>query len=416
MRFAVIADPHIGRSIPLAIAEHRRKAFCNAFTKAVDECIIRGVDYVFITGDLFERRTLRPYLVQFAHDELYRLVKETREKHGIETKVLIVRGNHDGRPQSDTLDYIKHPLADYLYVFGDTPEEVTYRDDRLYVVGLNYYDQIDKAFDHFVVPAFKGAKGLRIVLVHHFVKGLNAVPPYSSFLTFNKLAEVNPDYVFTGHYHRRCEPKRLPNGGWVVTPGSLEMYDFAEYPDKGFYIVDVGEEEPQFEWVPIEPMHLMKQVRIEAKQTRPPSWYNKKITEEIDKFVSELKENRKEGYLRVHVRGRLSQGFPTDVNSRAFEEIIQREPLLLWVDLDTMNLGLPPMAARPERDNMDVAEFFSDFGDLKEDIREMHSRVKDALENEASEQTGLLKPSTRTQYIMDWVERFESHRFKEDAD
>ena len=415
MRFAVIADPHIGRSIPLAIAEHRRKAFCVAFTRAVDECISRGIDYVFITGDMFERRTLRPYLVQFAHDELYRLVKETHEKHGIESKILIVRGNHDGRPQSDTLDYIKHPLAEYLYVFGDSPEEVTFKDDRLHVVGLNYYDQIDKAFDYYVVPAFEGAEGLRVFIVHHFVQGLNAVPPYSSSLTFDKLAEVNPDFVFTGHYHRRCEPKKLPNGGWIVTPGSLEMYDFAESPDKGFYIVEVGEESPRFEWVPIEPMHLMKQVRIKANHTRPPSWYNERIMEEVNGFSNELTLVGKEGYLRIHVTGRLSQGFPTDVNSRALEEIVQREPLLLWVDLDTMNLGLPPMTARPEKNSKDVSEFFSSFGDLSEDIRDMHSRVKDALENEASEQTGLLKPSSRTPYILDWVKRFESHRFKEDT-
>ena len=65
MRFAVLADAHIGRSIPLAIAEHRRKAFSSAFTKAVDAIIEAGVDYVFLCGDLFERRTLRPYLVQF---------------------------------------------------------------------------------------------------------------------------------------------------------------------------------------------------------------------------------------------------------------------------------------------------------------------------------------------------------------
>ncbi|MFQ6052623.1 MAG: metallophosphoesterase, partial [Candidatus Bathyarchaeia archaeon] len=77
MRFAVLADAHIGRSIPLAIAEHRRRAFSRAFSRAVDAIVEAGVDYVFFCGDLFERRTLRPHLVQFAHDELYRLARET---------------------------------------------------------------------------------------------------------------------------------------------------------------------------------------------------------------------------------------------------------------------------------------------------------------------------------------------------
>ena len=39
MRFAVLADAHIGRSIPLAIAEHRRRAFPTAFTKVVNAII-----------------------------------------------------------------------------------------------------------------------------------------------------------------------------------------------------------------------------------------------------------------------------------------------------------------------------------------------------------------------------------------
>ena len=144
MKFAVIADTHIGRGIPLAIAEYRREAFSNAFSGAVDKIIEVGVDYVFHCGDLFERRTLRPHLVQYTHDELYRLVRETKRIHGITPKILIVRGNHDGRQGSDTLNYIKHPLADYLHIFDE--ENITYSDERIHVVGLNYYDETEKAY------------------------------------------------------------------------------------------------------------------------------------------------------------------------------------------------------------------------------------------------------------------------------
>jgi len=415
MRFAVLADTHIGRSIPLAIAEYRREAFSRALTRAVDLCVERGVDYVFIGGDLFERRTLRPHLVQFVHDELYRLARENQERHGLKAKILVVRGNHDGRPQSDTLDYIKHPLADYLYVFGDTPETCVYRDGRLHVVGLNYYDQAEKAFDAFAVPGFQGAEGLRVLLVHHFIGGYNEVPPYSEYLTFDKLAEVKPDYVFSGHYHRRCEPKRLPGGGWVLTPGSLEMYDFAESPDKGFYFVEVDVGEPRFEWVPLEPMHVMRQVKVEADRRRPPQWFMGRIRDEVQAFADELRAAGKQGYLRVVVEGRLSEGFPSDVTTREAEAIMEREPGLLWVDVETMRLDLPPMAARPERTSGDVAEYFSEFGEFSADIRDMHRRVKEALENEASEQTGLLTPTARAHFTAEWVERFEARRFKEDG-
>jgi DNA repair exonuclease SbcCD nuclease subunit len=413
MRFAVIADTHIGRSIPLAVASYRRTAFNNAFTCAVNTCVECGVDYVFIVGDLFERRTLRPYLVQFVHDELYRLYKENLERHGVKVKILVVRGNHDGRPQSDTLDYIKHPLADYLHVFGDDPDEAIYSDDKVQVMGINYYDQISKAFEYFSSKGFADDDRLRIIMVHHFVRGYNEVPPYSDALTIGSLNALNPDFVFTGHYHRRCKPKKLSKNGWILTPGSLEMYDFAEDPDKGFYIVETTEDGESFKWIHIEPMHVMRQVNVVSDRRRPPQWFMENVDREIQSFVDELNRTERSGYIRIVVKGQLSEGFPSDINTLTVREVVERESHLLWVDLETMMLDLPPMMVRPEINSSDVTEFFSDFGDFSHDIREMHVKVKDALDNEASEQTGLLTPTGRSRFILDWVERFKSRRFKE---
>jgi DNA repair exonuclease SbcCD nuclease subunit len=413
LRFAVLADAHIGRSIPLAIAEHRRQAFCRAFKKAVDAIIEAGVDYVFFCGDLFERRTLRPHLVQFAHDELYRLVRGTEERHKKGPKILVIRGNHDGRPQSDTLDYIKHPLAGYLHVFEE--ECAAYTDERLHVVGLNYYDRVSLAFDRLAKPAFEDAKGMRILMLHAFVQGYNKVPPYESYLTLDQLASVDPAFVFAGHYHKRCPQRRLPNGGWVLTPGSLEMYDFAEDPEKGFYIVDADEGKPQFKWVPIEPMHVMRQATVETEERKKPAWYRERILKSIDSFRFELEKQGKPGYLRVRVRGRLKEGFPGDIDLTAVGDLVESDPLLLWVDVDILGLEPPLITGPPERERIDIAEFFSDFGDFAEEIRDMHTRVREVLEEEASLQTGLLIPSKRAPLAEEWAQRFEEHDFKREA-
>jgi DNA repair exonuclease SbcCD nuclease subunit len=409
LRFAVLADAHIGRSIPLAIAEHRRRAFSGAFTKAVDAIVKAGVDYVFICGDLFERRTLRPHLVQFAHDELYRLVKETEESHGKPLKILVVRGNHDGRPQSDTLDYLKHPLAEYLHVFEE--DDVTYKDGNITVVGLNYYDQIDRAYELYAKPALKEAEGLKIFMVHGFIAGYNLVPPYSSSLSLDDLAETSPDYVFSGHYHLRCPPKRLSSGGWVLTPGSLEMYDFGEHPEKGFYIVDHGEE-PTFTY--LVQMHLMKRARIDSERRRNPAWFSEKILEEVEFFRTELERAGKQGYLRIRVRGPLRDGFPGDIDLEPVTRLTQDDPSLLWVDVDTLGVEMPLVAGAPEREQIDIAELFSSEGEFAEEIGEMHTRVREALEEKASATTGLLTASQRAPLVEEWVERFEARTFREE--
>ena len=46
--------------------------------------------------------------------------------------------------------------------------------------------------------------------------------------TVDAIIEAGVDYVFTGHYHQRCREKRLPDGGWILTPSSFEIYDFGE--------------------------------------------------------------------------------------------------------------------------------------------------------------------------------------------
>jgi DNA repair exonuclease SbcCD nuclease subunit len=407
MRFAVLADLHIGRSIPLAIAEHRRTAFEMALTKAVDAMVVAGVDYVFVCGDLFERRTLRPHMVEFTQRELFRLAKETEAKHGRSIRILVVRGNHDGRSQSDALDYIRHPLAGYLHVFGD--QDITYKDDRIHIVGLNYYDQIDRAFEEKARPALKIGKGIKVLMFHGFVANYNEVPPGDRSVSLDQLATSGADYVFTGHYHRRCEPRRLNGGGWVVTPGSTEVYDFAEEPEKGFYIVDT--EGSRFTWVPIEPLHLMRQVKIGNKRGADPKWYETKAVETLRIFVDELHAQHKQGYIRIKFEGNLSEGWPSDVSEDRIKEAAM-DPLLLWVDVDTLELNLPPIVVRPMAENTDVAEYFKDFGGFAEEIREVHGRVREALEEEASTKTGLLTATQREQYIVDWVHRFEARSFK----
>jgi DNA repair exonuclease SbcCD nuclease subunit len=308
------------------------------------------------------------------------------------------------------LDYIKHPLADYLHVFEE--DDLIYTDERVHIVGLNYYDQVDRAFEAKARPAFNVAQGTRVFMLHGFISGYNDVPPYSSSLTLDQLAEVVPDFVFTGHYHRRCPPQRLPNGGWIITPGSLEMYDFGERGEKGFYIVDTGAGEPKFTWVTIEPKHVMKQVMVDPSRRKSPSWFSKRIEERVRSFLEDLRTTGKPGYLKIRLRGGLSEGFPSEINLTDVNGVVESDDHLLWVDVDAMNLELPPSMIRLEREHLDVAEFFSELGDFADDIRGMHVKVAEVLEEEASLQTGLLTRSRRIPLVEEWVKLLEGRSFR----
>lgn len=415
MRFAVLADAHIGRTIPLSVAQYRVEAFSRAFSKAVDAIIESGADYVFFCGDLFERRTLRPHLVGFVHDELYRLARELQNQHGKEVKIFIIRGNHDGRSTSNTLDYIKHPLARYLVVFDE--ERRSYADDQLTVIGVGYYDQADRIFEEIVKPIFDKVAngGMKILMLHSFIMGHHDVPPNTPALTVDELSEVPASFIFSGHYHKRCKPVKIRSGAWLLTPGSLELYDFGEEPPKGFWLVDVDAgSEPQFRWVEIEPMHKMRKMEIEGKGKAPPSWYQEKVLEAVRAFLKELRETRKSGYLRVVVRGELSEGFPSDIDLSGVEAARKGESGLLYVDVDTMELEVPRLGFALERERIDIAEFFKDFGGFAAEIGEMHAKVREVLEESASVQTGLLPQSQRIPLIEEWLRRFRERSFGEE--
>jgi len=347
-------------------------------------------------------------MVEFTQRELFRLVKQTEAKHKRSIHILVIRGNHDGRSQSDALDYIRHPLAGYLHVFGD--DAIIYNDDHIHVVGLNYYDQIDLAYERLAKPALEKGKGVKVLMFHGFVASYNDVPPGDSSLSLDQLAASGADYVFTGHYHKKCEPKKLNGTGWVATPGSTEVYDFAEDPEKGFYIVET--EGPKWSWVPIEALHVMKQAKINNERGADPKWYENEAIKTLRGFAGELHILHKQGYIKIKLEGTLSEGWPTDVNEDRIRDAVP-DPLLLWVDIDTLELNLPPSVARPMAENTDVAEYFHDFKSFAEDIREVHSRVREALEEEASTKTGLLTATQRAEFISEWVHRLEDKTFRE---
>jgi len=205
---------------------------------------------------------------------------------------------------------------------------------------------------------------------------------------------------------------KLRSGAWLLTPGSLELYDFGEEPPKGFWLVDVDAgSEPQFRWVEIEPMHLMRKLEIAGKGRNPPSWYQEKVLESVKAFQNELRRTGKSGYLRVVVSGELSEGFPSDIDLSGVEAMRKEEPRLLYVDVDTMELEVPHLGFTFERERIDIAEFFRDFGDFASEISEMHAKVRETLEESASVQTGLLPPSQRAPLIEEWLRRFRERSF-----
>ena len=92
MKYAHFADVHIG--------SWREPKLNNlstmAFVKAVDHCILQGVDFILIAGDLFN--TSLPSI-----DKLKTVVKKLKELRIKQIPVYIVAGSHDYSPSGKTM-------------------------------------------------------------------------------------------------------------------------------------------------------------------------------------------------------------------------------------------------------------------------------------------------------------------------
>src|SRR3989338_545219 len=92
MKFAHIADCHIGGWREPVL----REASTNAFVKSIDICIERDVDFIIISGDLFN--TSLP-----AIDKLKIAVEKLKELKDREIPVYIIAGSHDFSPSGKTM-------------------------------------------------------------------------------------------------------------------------------------------------------------------------------------------------------------------------------------------------------------------------------------------------------------------------
>ena len=92
MKFAHLADCHIG-----SWRDPRLKdTSTNAFIKAVDKCINEKVDFILIAGDLFN--TSFPRL-----DNLKTVVGKLKQLNDLDIPVYIVPGSHDYSSSGKTI-------------------------------------------------------------------------------------------------------------------------------------------------------------------------------------------------------------------------------------------------------------------------------------------------------------------------
>ena len=245
MKFAHLADNHLGyRQYNLP---ERETDFYDNFSEVIDKILEERVDFVVHSGDLFESPKPPIKALLTALDGFARL-----RSGGVE--VYAIPGNHDISMRRDALPP-QLLFGSLIKVIG-RHRNPFYVHNGVFIAGVPYCSRfytnvLKESLRRLSAEADKHKKS--ILLLH---QGLDKYMPFDGSYEL-KIGELplNFDYYALGHVHKRIIQDY--SQGKLVYPGSTEIWRASECEDykrdgKGFYVVDLGGDEPDIQAVNLE--------------------------------------------------------------------------------------------------------------------------------------------------------------------
>lgn len=309
MKFAHMADCHLGgwRNPPL------RETSMQCFNTAVDICVDEKVDFILISGDLFD--TSRP-----AIDIMERAVSKLKEAKDAGIQVYVIEGSHDFSPTGRTMLRVLEKTGLFLRVSkGKVTEQgklrlnfVTDEKTGAKITGLigkmgalerEIYQNLDR-------ESLLKEKGFKIFMFH---TALEELKPEMFKHTEGMPLSLLPkgfNYYAGGHIHKHSEDN-WKDYGKIVFPGPIFPTDFRELESLkcgGFYIVAGDEEELKSEWKRLDLYDVLK-LKINADGKTPES-----VENEIKKRLEDA--DVKDKIVLLRVEGTLVSGRASDINFR----------------------------------------------------------------------------------------------------
>jgi hypothetical protein len=304
MKFAHMADCHIGSWRDPKLKDISTKAFL----KAADLCIEKKVDFILISGDLFN--TSLPHL-----EGLKSAVIKLKELKDKDIPVYVIPGSHDFSPSGKTMLDVLEGAGLFVNVAKGSVE-----DNKL---------RLKFTIDKKTGAKITGLLGKKGSLERSYYEALDTEslekePGYKIFMFHTALAELKPDglenmesqplsllpknfsYYAGGHVHYVLA-KEEAGFGVIAFPGPLFPNNFKELEDLGrggFYIVENNK--PQ--WEPIQ-IYNTYHIKLDCKNKTP---------KEIEAAIMEEIKNKEfiDTIVTIRLFGTLKTGKPSDINFR----------------------------------------------------------------------------------------------------
>ncbi len=315
MKFAHLSDCHIG-----GWREPRlRDANTKSFIMAVGKCLAEKVDFILISGDLFN--TAVPGI-----DSLKMAVEQLKKIKDADIPVYFIAGSHDFSPSGKTmLDVLEHAGLAVNVARG---EELP--DNR-----IKLHFTVDKKTGVKITGMLGKKGGLEKGYYYQLAKEhLESEPGFKIFMFHSALAELKPkdleqmdamavslmpsgfDYYAGGHVHV-VDRQTIGKYKNIVYPGPIFPNNFAEVEKLkhgSFVIVENG----NVLHVPLV-VHPTVCISLDATD-KTPSEVEAEVRQQL------LKNELSNALVTIRVSGCLRQGRPADVRwNDVFHEVYSRK-------------------------------------------------------------------------------------------
>ncbi|MFP4402727.1 MAG: metallophosphoesterase family protein [Nanoarchaeota archaeon] len=311
MKFSHLADCHIGSFKEPKLS----KLSTNAFLTAIDLSIKKDVDFILISGDLFN--TALPQI-----DKLKSVVLKLKELKDNQIPVYIVAGSHDfsstGKTMLDVLEAaglvinvtrgkIKNEklFLDFT-IDSKTGAKITGMLGRKGTLEKNYYKDLD-------LTNLETQDGFKIFMFHSAISELK--PKYLELMDSIALSNLpkNFNYYAGGHVHEVIEYSDS-NYKNVIFPGPIFPNNFKEIEKLnhgGFYIYDDGK--ITFEKIIL---HDVISINLNCENLTP-----KEINLKLNAYIDENKKKFYEKIITMRLFGKINGGKIYEIN---LNEVIDR--------------------------------------------------------------------------------------------
>ena len=218
------------------LGEKRRLEQREAFKKVIEYIKENNIEYLFISGDLYEHEYVRQTTIEYINN----LFKEIPN-----AKIYITPGNHD--PYINGSMYKTFKWNDNVFIFDEKIKLIENPDCDIYGFGFNDFYRRNSELENFTI---KNKEKINILITHGALNGGATEDMEYNPLNKNKLKEIGFDYVALGHIHK-LDYNNEENQR-IVYPGSTISMGFDELGKHGVIWGELDKENINLKFLPMD--------------------------------------------------------------------------------------------------------------------------------------------------------------------